>query len=77
VPDSIWPEDNEGMTPLPAPGALVAGPGTPPHGPPPGAVKGTLVNPVDTGVGHSPGWFRTTPGPAPALSVTHPAGAGA
>ena len=52
--DSIWPEGNGGVKPLPAPNVVVARAGTPPDQLSPGAVKGILVNPIYTGVGPFP-----------------------
>jgi hypothetical protein len=52
--DSIWPDDNEGNKPLPAPNVAVARAGTPPQQLSPEAVKGILVNPIYTGVGPFP-----------------------
>jgi hypothetical protein len=52
--DSIWPEDNGGSKPLPAPNVIVARAGTPPDQLLPAAVKGILVNPIYTGVGPFP-----------------------
>ena len=52
--DSIWPENNGGDEPLPAPNVAVARAGTPTDQLPPEAVKGILVNPIYTGVGPFP-----------------------
>jgi hypothetical protein len=52
--DSIWPEDNGGHPPLPAPNVAVARAGTPMHELSPAAIKGILVNPIYTGVGPFP-----------------------
>ena len=52
--DSIWPEDQGGNKPLPAPNVVVARSGTPPQRLSPEALKGILVNPIYTGVGPFP-----------------------
>jgi hypothetical protein len=51
---SIWPENNGGNQPLPAPNVVVARAGTPQGQLSPEAVKGILVNPIYTGVGPFP-----------------------
>ena len=52
--DSIWPEDNGGYSPLPAPNVVVARAGTRLEELSPEAVKGILVNPIYTGLGPFP-----------------------
>jgi hypothetical protein len=52
--DSIWSGSNGGNKPLPAPNVVVARAGTPPDQLSPEAVKGILVNPIDTGLGPFP-----------------------
>jgi hypothetical protein len=52
--NSIWPESNGDNKLLPAPNVVVARTGTPPEQLSPEAVKGILVNPIYTGVGHFP-----------------------
>ena len=51
---SIWPENNGGNKPLPAPNVIVARSRTPPQQLSPDALKGILVNPIYTGVGPFP-----------------------
>jgi len=52
--NSIWPEDNGGHSPLPAPNVVGARTGTTMHELSPAAIKGILVNPIYTGVGPFP-----------------------
>jgi hypothetical protein len=52
--DSIWPQNNGGTNPLPAPNVVVAKSGTRMDELTPEAVKGILVNPIFTGVGPFP-----------------------
>jgi hypothetical protein len=50
----IWPENNGGHEPLPAPNVVVPKAGARPGELPPEAVKGILVNPIYAGVGPFP-----------------------
>jgi hypothetical protein len=52
--NSLWPESNGSIKPLPAPNVIVTRAGTPADELSPEAIKGILVNPIYTGVGPFP-----------------------
>jgi hypothetical protein len=52
--DSLWPKNNGGHEPLPAPNVVVTRAGTPLEELSPEVVTGILVNPICTGVGSFP-----------------------